>query len=172
MGQQETSAQEGEKTPVDADAAFAHLQELVDELPRMQELGARVHLAHVADEVSRLSRDLERAQATCDENESKLEELRGALEQASQQGDSAACDHLSREILYYADQLALAQGAVNDATFHLGKSLSSEGLPNADAALVHAIPADELSALEAKIASYQADYQATLALCQELGEKG
>ena len=37
-----------------ADAAFAHLQELLDELPGMQELGEKARLAHVADKAAAL----------------------------------------------------------------------------------------------------------------------
>ena len=47
-----------------ADAAFAHLQELLDGLPGMQELGEKARLARVAGEAAALDHGLTVARVT------------------------------------------------------------------------------------------------------------
>ena len=65
------------------DAAFTHLQELLDGLPGMQELGEKARLARVADEAAALDHELTVAHATLALRESDLAEARAQLEAAS-----------------------------------------------------------------------------------------
>ena len=161
---------ERDNVQMDADKAFEHLQQLVDALPQMKELGERVRLGRAAEQAALFSHDAERAQAALAQCEDGLAAARAAYDQAVQSGDAQAAEVQSHEVLFWADQVALAKGPVNDAAFHMQKLLSREGLKSAEEALTHAMSADELATLDAQIASYQADYQQTLTLCQELGE--
>ena len=153
-------------TELDEEAAFALLQELVGELPAMEELGEKARLAHAAAGAADIEHELEVARATFAHSEAELAEARSQLADAESAGDDARADHLRREVLFHADQLALAKGPVNDAEFRLGRLLEREGLPSADAARAHALDPAVLAALDARIAAYQEDYQRTYAVCQ------
>ena len=148
------------------DAAFTHLQELLDELPGMQELGEKARLARVADEAAALNHELVVARATFALRESDLAEARTQLETAETAQDTGRADHFRREVLFYADQVALAKGPVNEAEFRIANLLKREGAESLQALQAHALEADALSDLDARIAAYQDDYQRTYALCQ------
>ena len=148
------------------DAAFAHLQELLDGLPGMQELGEKAHLAHAADEAATLDHELTVARAALALRESDLAEARTQLEAAETTGDATRADHFRREVLFYADQVALAKGPVNEAEFKIANLLKREGAESLQALQIHALEAATLADLEARIAAYQDDYQRTYELCQ------
>ena len=148
------------------DAAFTHLQELLDELPGMQELGEKARLARVADEAAALNHDLATAHATLALRESDFAEARTQLEAAETAGDATRADHFRREVLFCADQVALAKGPVNEAEFRIGNLLKREHAESLQALQAHALEPDALSDLDARIAAYQDDYQRTYALCQ------
>lgn len=154
------------------DAAFAHLQELLDGLPGMQELGEKARLAHVADEAAALDRELAVARATFALRESDLAEARTQLEVAETAQDAGRADHFRREVLFYADQVALAKGPVNEAEFKIANLLKREGAESLQALQTHALDAAELADLDARIAAYQDDYQRTYALCQSFEDLG
>lgn len=154
------------------DAAFTHLQELLDELPGMQELGEKARLARVADEAAALNHDLATAHATLALRESDLAEARAQLEAAETAQDAARADHFRREALFYADQVALAKGPVNEAEFRIGNLLKREHAENLQALQTHALEVDVLSGLDARIAAYQDDYQRTYELCQSFEDLG
>ena len=154
------------------DAAFAHLQELLDGLPGMQELGEKARLAHVADEAAALDHELAVARATFAFRESDLAEARTQLEAAEAAQDTGRADHFRREVLFYADQVALAKGPINEAEFRIGNLLKREHAENLQALQAHALDAAELADLEARIAAYQDDYQRTYALCQSVEDLG
>ena len=150
------------------DAAFAHLQELLDGLTGMQELGEKARLAHVADEAAALDYELTVARAALALRESDLAEARTQLEAAETAQDAAHADHFRREVLFYADQAALAKGPVNEAEFRIGNLLKREHAESLQALQIHALEAAELADLEARIAAYQDDYQRTYELCQSI----
>jgi len=151
-----------------ADAAFAHLQKLLDELPGMQELAEKARLAHVADEAAALGHELTVAQAALALRESDLAEARAQLEATESVGDATQADHFRREVLFYADQVALARGPVNEAEFRIGGLLKREHAESLQALQAHALEAATLADLDARIAAYQGDYQRTYDLCQSL----
>ena len=148
------------------DAAFAHLQELLDGLPGMQELAEKARLARVADEAAALNHELAVARATFALRESDLAEARTQLEAAETAQDVARADHFRREVLFYADQVALAKGPINEAEFRIGNLLRREHAENLQALQIHALEAAALADLEARIAAYQDDYQHTYELRQ------
>ena len=148
------------------DAAFAHLQELLDGLPGMQELGEKARLAHVADEAAALDHELTVAHAALALRESDLAEARTQLEAAEAAGDVTRADHFRREVLFYADQVALAKGPVNEAEFKIANLLKHEDAESLQALRAHALDAAALADLDARIAAYQDDYQRTYELCQ------
>ena len=150
------------------DAAFAHLQELLDGLPGMQELAEKARSAHVADEAAALDHELATAHAALALRESDLAEARTQLEAAETAQDTGRADHFRREVLFYADQVALAKGPVNEAEFRIGNLLRREHAENLQALQAHALEAATLADLEARIAAYQDDYQRTYALCQSV----
>lgn len=154
------------------DAAFAHLQELLDGLPGMQELGEKARLAHVADEAAALDHELATAYAALALRESDLAEARAQLEAAETAQDTARADHFRREVLFYADQVALAKGPVNEAEFRIGNLLKREHAENLQALQAHALEAVTLADLDARIAAYQDDYQRTYELCQSFEDLG
>ena len=148
------------------DAAFAHLQELVDGLPGMQELGEKARLAHAADEAAALDHELTVAHAALALRESDLAEARAQLEAAETAQDTGRADHFRREVLFYADQVALAKGPVNEAEFRIGNLLKREGAESLQALQIYALEAATLADLDTRIAAYQDDYQRTYELCQ------
>lgn len=154
------------------DAAFAHLQELLDGLPGMQELAEKARLAHVADEAAALDHELATAHAALALRESDLAEARAQLEAAETAQNTARADHFRREVLFYADQVALAKGPVNEAEFRIGNLLKREHAENLQALQIHALEAITLADLEARIAAYQDDYQRTYELCQSFEDLG
>ncbi len=154
------------------DAAFAHLQELLDGLPGMQELGEKARLAHVADEAAALNHDLATAHAALALRESDLAEACTQLEAAETAQDAGRADHFRREVLFYADQVALAKGPVNEAEFRISNLLKREHAENLQALQAHALEAAALADLEARIAAYQDDYQRTYELCQSFEDLG
>lgn len=153
-------------------AAFAHLQELLDGLPGMQELAEKARLARVADEAAALNHELAVARATFALRESDLAEARTQLEAAETAQDTGRADHFRREVLFYADQVALAKGPVNEAEFRIGNLLRREHAENLQALQAHALEAATLVDLDARIAAYQDDYQRTYALCQSVEDLG
>lgn len=154
------------------DAAFTHLQELLDGLPGMQELAEKARLAHVADEAATLDHELATARAALALRESDLAEARAQLEAAETAQDAARADHFRREVLFYADQVALAKGPVNEAEFRICNLLKREHAENLQALQAHALEVDVLSGLDARIAAYQDDYQRTYELCQSFEDLG
>lgn len=154
------------------DAAFTHLQELLDGLPGMQELAEKARLAHVADEAAALDHELVVARATFALRESDLAEARTQLEAAETAQDAGRADHFRREVLFCADQVALAKGPVNEAEFRIGNLLRREHAGNLQALRTHALDAAELADLDARIAAYQDDYQRTYELCQSFEDLG
>ena len=154
------------------DAAFAHLQELLDELPGMQELAEKARLARVADEAAALNHDLATAHAALALRESDLAEARTQLEAAETAQDAARADHFRREVLFYADQVALAKGPINEAEFRTGNLLKREHAESLQALQAHTLEAAILADLDARIAAYQDDYQCTYALCQSVEDLG
>lgn len=154
------------------DAAFTHLQELLDGLPGMQELAEKARLAHVADEAAALDHELATAHAALALRESDLAEARAQLEAAETAQDAARADHFRREVLFYADQVALAKGPVNEAEFRICNLLKREHAENLQALQAHALEVDVLSDLDARIAAYQDDYQRTYELCQSFEDLG
>ena len=154
------------------DAAFAHLQELLDGLPGMQELAEKARSAHVADEAAALDHELATAHAALALRESDLAEARTQLRAAETAQDAGRADHFRREVLFYADQVALAKGPVNEAEFRIGNLLKREQAENLQVLRSHALEPDALSDLGARIAAYQDDYQRTYELCQSFEDLG
>ena len=154
------------------DAAFAHLQELLDGLPGMQELGEKARLARVAGEAAALDHGLTVARVTLALRESDLAEACAQLEAAETARDTGRADHFRREVLFYADQVALAKGPVNEAEFRIGNLLKREGAESLQALQTHALEAAALADLDARIAAYQDDYQRTYELCQSFETAG
>ena len=150
------------------DAAFTHLQELLDGLPGMQELGEKARLAHAADQAAALDHELTVAHATLALRESDLAEARAQLEAAETAGDATRADHFRREVLFCADQVALAKGPVNEAEFKIANLLKREDAKSLQALRAHALDAAALADLDARIAAYQDDYQCTYELCQSM----
>ena len=154
------------------DAAFAHLQELLDGLPGMQELAEKARSAHVADEAAAHDHELATAHAALALRESDLAEARTQLRAAETAQDAGRADHFRREVLFYADQVALAKGPVNEAEFRIGNLLKREHAENLQVLRSHALEPDALSDLGARIAAYQDDYQRTYELCQSFEDLG
>ena len=125
-------------------------------------------MAHVADEASALDHELAVARAPFALRESDLAEARTQLEAAETAQDAGRADHFRREVLFYADQVALAKGPVNEAKFKIANLLKREHAENLQALQAPALDAVTLADLDARIAAYQDDYQHPYELCQSM----
>lgn len=154
----------------DEEALFTHMQELLDRLPRMQRVGERVRLGRAAAEVAKAAARRDEARRALGRLEESLARTQGLLDAADAAGDARERDRLVRELLFLGDQVGLARGPVNDALYHLGQALQKGGFSDEAQAAAAALQPEELADLEARIASYQEDYNRTLAACWACGQ--
>uniref|UniRef100_UPI0022E94B91 hypothetical protein n=1 Tax=Eggerthella sinensis TaxID=242230 RepID=UPI0022E94B91 len=68
---------------MDTDAAFAHLEELLDRLPAMQKQGARLAQAHAAERIARLANERETHASLLADAEERLRAAEDALARAN-----------------------------------------------------------------------------------------
>ncbi|RNM41162.1 hypothetical protein, partial [Eggerthella sinensis] len=71
---------------MDTDAAFAHLEELLDRLPAMQKQGARLAQAHAAERIARLANERETHASLLADAEERLRAAEDALARVSAAG--------------------------------------------------------------------------------------
>lgn len=149
--------------------AFAHLQELLDRLPEMQERGGRLARAKAAREVVAIERRYRFTLAELEELDSNVEKAATAVEKAKAEGcDSAEIELLERNRLYFAAMRGFKVGPVQNDAEALEEALNAGGFSAFEEALGAQLPDEELDRLVAEVEAYQKDYADTLALCQEL----
>ena len=149
------------------DALFSHLEVLVGEIPKMQELGERLTRARAAATVLERAHELDVRERALAEEDGHLTAARDALKAAQAAGDESEADRLQRDVLYYGQCRGLRVGPVENGKAALEKALAAGGFATVEDARATAMGADEMGAAERKIAAYQADYESTLAACRE-----
>ena len=153
----------------DVEALFAHLEELVDLLPEMQELDERLARARAAEAVLACAHELDVRELMLTEEDAHLAAEREALHAAQAAGGECEIDRHQRNVLYYGQRRGLRVGPVENGRAALEKALKAGGFATVEDARAASMPAAEMDAAEQRIADYQADYATTLAACQEVG---
>lgn len=150
------------------DDSFAHLAELVDRLPKMQEADARLRRARAAENALRAWRESQACRAMLAQADAVLARQRAALREAEEACDEKAADHLRREVLYWSQQRGLRVGPAQNARAAYEEALSSGPFEGLDEARAAVLPARGHAEIEHELREYREDYAATLELCERL----
>ena len=154
----------------ESDVVFARLQDLVDELPEMEELGARLDAARAAQDVI----DAEARRVGQVNQEARVrsyyDEHMAAREAAVAAGDAEAELAAREAALQCGNMLAIRKGAREDAERRLQEALSAGGFASVDEAREAVLPAEELDGVTMRLRAYQRDYAHTLERARELEE--
>lgn len=152
----------------ESEVVFAHLQELMDEIPAMEALGARLDTARAAQAVMdaeshRMGQVNQEAQI-----KSYVDGYMAEREKAIEEGDADA-EYAAREAaLQCGNMLAIRKGAREDAERKLAAALEAGGFASVDEARGAAMPTEELQAETARLRAYQEDYASTLERARRL----
>ena len=147
---------------------FEHLQELVAELPAMQEKGAVLARARAAAEVAKRAHYYEGQQNELNGILSEMAEHERQRAIAIEQGD---CDREEAQralILTCGTQRGIRKGAADAAKRELDQALSDGGFASCEEARAVRLSEPDLASLSAEIEAYQADYAETLAACERI----
>lgn len=150
------------------DQVFAHLQELVDDIPNMEALGARLDAARAAKDVV----DAESHRVGQVNQEARVrtyyDDHMAAREAALAAGDAEAEQSAREAALQCGNMLAIRKGAREDAERKLEQALSAGGFASVDEAREHLLPPEELEQETARLRAYQQDYASTLQRARDL----
>ena len=149
------------------DALFAHMQELVDQLPQMEELSNQLRVLIAADHVVRFDRAYKMWEGMLAQVDAQIEAAKAALAEAEAAGDTARADELKREILDHGQTRALRVGPLQNARADLDRAMASGGFATPEDAAPLVRPREELVEMSARLTAFQQDYAATLAACQQ-----
>ena len=158
---------------MDADAAFAHLEELLDGLPAMQKQGERLARAREAARIAGL--ESERATraallAVAEERQRAAEErLARASERALSDGgdkEGRGVDDARRAVLQASSLRGFRVGPCRNAERALERALEEGPFDAVDDARAALVDDTALSSLEEEVAAYQRDYAQTLERCE------
>ena len=152
----------------EADAVFAHLQELMDQIPEMEALGARLDAARAAQAV--LDAESHRVGQVNQEAQIKsyVDGYMAEREEALAKGDVDAELAAREAALQCGNMLAIRRGAREDAERKLTAALETGGFASVDVARESVLPADELERETERLRAFQADYAETFQRAQEL----
>lgn len=150
------------------DEVFAHLKQLVDEIPNMEALGARLDAARAALDVV----DAESHRVGQVNQEARVrtyyDDHMAAREAALAAGDAEAEQAAREAALQCGNMLAIRKGAREDAERKLEQALSAGGFASVDEARESLMPPEELEHETARLRAYQDDYASTLQRAREL----
>ncbi len=155
-----------------ADEAFAHLQELVDQLPQMQAEGDKLSRARAAREIHALNRAYKGNHAMFSRFDRLANEAYDKEKQAREAG--APQEEIDRHVLdrlYYSSERGYKVGPMQNSEKALNEALADNGFASVDEAEAAVLPDEEFDQLVAKVEAYQADYADTLAICQSYEEE-
>lgn len=162
---------------MDADAAFAHLEELLDRLPAMQEQGERLAQAHAAERIARLADERETHASLLADAEERLRAAEDALAHANAAGatetgvrDRGALDEARRAVLQAASWRGFRIGPCQNSERALREALEAGPFRTVNDARAACLDDADRAALEADVAAYQRDYAETLARCERAME--
>ncbi len=149
-----------------ADALFAHLQELVDALPTMEEKGGRLAKARAAREVLRLERYRKGQENELRHIQENFDAQMAIEREAKAAGDGAREENARYNVLLFGNQRGIRQGAEANARRKVDDALDEGGFSDMEEARKAALPDEDFSALEQEVESFKADYAETLQACQ------
>lgn len=152
----------------EADALFAHMEELVDALPAMEAEGDKLARARAAREVARLERYRKGQENELRYIQKKFDEQMAIERAAKESGDDATEENARYNALNLGNQKSIRYGAEQNAAFKVKEALESGGFANLDEARAAELDDDEFVALEQKVEEYRTDYSETLAACQAI----
>lgn len=153
------------------DEMFEHLETLVDALPRMEELGARVAKATWAREAVEADRRYRIVRKELDELEENMSKALALAEQARGAGKpEEEVELYERDRLYFAAMRGFRVGPAQNEQAAADEALKAGGFASVDEARDAMLPNDELSRLESELEAYRVDYAETLAVCQKAEE--
>ena len=147
---------------------FEHLQELVAELPAMQEKGAVLARARAAAEVAKRAHYYEGQQNELNGILSEMAEHERQRAIAIEQGDREREEAQRALILTCGTQRGIRKGAADAAKRELDQALSDGGFASCEEARAVRLSEPDLASLSAEIEAYQADYAETLAACERI----
>jgi uncharacterized protein YecE (DUF72 family) len=154
-------------TDDEVDQAFAHLEELLERLPEIQEKDTRLTTAREARELLELQERSTRLTTEIAEYESIRDKALRDAKAASDAGDAQLEGQSLALLRMYSDlhmtRLAPMQRAQNALWEMLEQSSLSSDDPLADLALSE----QEYTALEEELRAYQLDYQKTYEFCEK-----
>lgn len=152
----------------ESEAVFAHLQQLVDEIPEMEALGARLDAARAAQDV--VDADSRREGQVNQEARvrSYYDEHMAAREAAIAAGDAEAELAAREAALQCGNMLAIRKGAREDAERRLQDALNAGGFSSVDEARDSLLSPEELERETARLRAYQDDYARTLERARDL----
>jgi hypothetical protein len=156
----------------DVEEAFARLEQLVDELPLIQEQDARLTRARDA-RVLREAR--ERADFLQAEIEGYQHNIDKALKEAKAAADRGDVDEEGRNLglLRMQDELRYTRlAAAQRAQDELRRLLEQGTLTLEDPLDDYALADDEYAALDARIRAFQEEYHRVFTRCQQLEDSG
>ena len=154
------------------DELFEHLQELMAELPAMQEKGAVLAKARAAAEVSKRAHYYEGQQNELNGILSEMAEHERERAIAIEQSDREREEAQRALILTCGMQRGIRKGAVDAAKRELDQALSDGGFASCEEANAARLSESDLASLSAEIEAYQADYAETLAACERIEATG
>ena len=164
---------EGQDQPEqNVDALFSHLQELMEQLPQMQEIGARLARSDLALQVVQADRERITCEAEYGRVVRMVHDAGEKLAAAQEAGDAA--EGLVHEYVYLSNQRSLHEGPAANSRAALEEALAKAGMADVEEARAALLSDEEAQALRARIKDYQDEYARTLAACQEVevGEGG
>lgn len=154
------------------DELFEHLQELMAELPAMQEKGAVLARARAAAEASKRAHYYEGQQNELNGILSEMAEHERERAIAIEQGDREREEAQRALILTCGTQRGIRKGAADAAKRELDQALSDGGFASCEEANAARLSESDLASLSAEIEAYQADYAETLAACERIEATG
>lgn len=154
------------------DELFEHLQELMAELPAMQEKGAVLAKARAAAEVSKRAHYYEGQKNELDGILSEMAEHERERAIAIEQGDCEREEAQRALILTCGTQRGIRKGATDAAKREIEQALSDGGFASCEEADAARLSESDLASLSSEIEAYQADYAETLAACERIEAAG
>ncbi len=153
----------------ESDIVFARLQELMDELPEMEALGARLDAARAAQDVI----DAEARRVGQVNQEARVrsyyDDYMKAREAAQASGDEEAERAAREAALQCGNMLAIREGALRDAGRKLKEALEAGGFASVDEAREALLEPEVFESETARLRTYQESFATTLKRANELG---
>jgi len=156
-----------ELTEAQVDALFAHMQELVEQVPQMEELSQQLKRLIAADHVVRFDRAVKNWELMLAQVDAQIADARARLEAAEATGeDSQRIDDLKREILAHGQTRGMRVGPLQNARADLERAMGNGGFADPAEAVAIARPREELVEMSSRLTAFRQDYAATFQACQ------